>query len=113
MNGIDDLSYLGFRILRIHQLKHRPCFLNAILRDQPARAGWDAEEHRQKEKGWKRRDAELPAPFGRAKSHPRDAIVGKISQQNADDDIDLKEAHQPAADLRRGQLSYIDRTQDG
>ena len=65
--------------------------------DQPARTGRNAEQHHQKEDGWERRDAELPAPFGCAKSHPRDAIVGKISQQYADDDIDLKKAEDEEA----------------
>ena len=81
--------------------------------DQPARTGRNAEQHHQKEDGWERRDAELPAPFGCAKSHPRDAIVGKISQQYADDDIDLKKAHQSSPQLRRSQFSNVYGSKDG
>ena len=111
MNRVDDFFELRLRVFRAHQLKYRVCLLNAILRDQPARAGRNAEEHHQKEDGRQHRHPELPAPFCRSKPHPRDAIVGKISQQNADDHIDLKEANQSASQLRRSQLRYVNRPQ--
>ena len=90
---------LGVRFA--HQLQHRQRLIDAILRGRPARTAGNAEKQRKKSKCRNRRNANLPAPLGIAQIGQPDHVVRCIGQKNAEDDVELKRAHQPPAPFRR------------
>src|SRR5882762_4492979 len=112
MDGADDFLQLGFRIVCAHFLQDLARFVYAPFGDQPARTWRDAEEHDQKQDGRQRGDAKLPAPVGGTETLARDYEIREISQQDADDDVDLKHADQAAADSRRGEFRDVNGTKD-
>src|SRR6266403_1009013 len=112
MDGADDFLQLGFRIVCAHFLQDLARFVYAPFGDQPARTWRDAEQHDQKQDGGERSHANLPAPLGRTESLARDNEIREVSQQDADDDVDLKHADQATADSRRGEFRDVNGTED-
>ena len=89
-------------------------FVDAVLRDEPARAARDAKEQARKSAAGTAGDAELPAPRASAQVHQAgDDVVGEVGEQDSDDDVDLEEADQAAAPFSRGELGDVDRAEDG
>src|SRR6267142_137853 len=113
MDGADDFLQLGFRIVCAHFLQDLARFVYAPFGDQPARTWRDAEQHDQKQDGGERSHAKLPAPLGRTETLARDYEVRQISEQDADDDVDLKHADQAAADSCRSEFRDVNGTEDG
>src|SRR6267154_1406365 len=72
-----------------------------------------AEEHDQKQDGRQRGDAKLPAPLGRTESLAGDNEIREVSQQDADDDVDLKHADQATANSCRREFRDVNGTKDG
>src|SRR6266403_2576256 len=113
MDGANDFLQLGFRIVCAHFLQDLARFVHAPFGDQPARTWRDAKEHDQKQDGGQRSHAKWPAPFGRTETLARDYEIREISQQDADDDVDLKHADQAAANSCRSELRDVHGTEDG
>src|SRR5882762_648043 len=113
MDGADDFLQFGFRIVGAHFLQDLARFVYAPFGDQPARTWRDAEEHDQKQDGGQRSHAKLPAPLGRTETLAGDYEIREISQQDADDDIDLKHADQAAADSCRREFRNVHGTENG
>ena len=81
----------------------------ASLRYQPAGALRNRQQQHQECKGRNRRHRQLPAP----ELSPTDELghgeIADICQQDADHDVDLKQAHQRTTPRRRGDLRDVDR----
>ena len=111
VNSCTHLLQLCFRVRRTQRLEDLASLRDSILRNQPARTARDSEEQRQKNQCRQRRDSQLPAPLRCTYIDRGDPIVRRIRQQDADDDIDLKQPHQAAPNFRRRHLRDVDRTQ--
>src|ERR1700751_2298440 len=107
MHGGDDLIELLLGFGDPGEAKNLERLLQIGLRDQPARAARNDEEHGQKEHSRNSGDAEHPAPFVRPEVHAADDRVRDVGEKNADNDIDLKGSHQPAAPGGRRNLRDI------
>src|SRR3984885_7254466 len=105
----DDFIQLFLRLRHASQLQDGECFMQAGLRDQPARAARNDEEGDQEEQRRDGGDAEHPAPLQRAKMAGADDGIRYIGEQDADNDIDLEESDESAAPGRRRNLCDVHR----
>src|SRR6185437_4782094 len=92
-NGIDDLAQSLLVIFFADDLQRFSGFINSPDISQPPRTSRNAEEHHKEEKCRNSRNAELPSPFCRTKTGKSDQVVRKISQQDSQNDIELKESN--------------------
>ena len=100
MHRGDDFIELLFGLGNAGEAQDFEGFVEIGLRDQPARAAGNDEQHDQEKQRRYAGDAEHPAPVGRAEVHAADHGVRYVGEQNADDDVDLEGSHQAAAPLR-------------
>ena len=113
MDGVDDLLELGFGVGGAHQVEHVERFFGSVGGDEPARRAGDAEQHVEEQERRKDGDAELPPPLEIAEVASGDEEVGKVGDQDADDDVDLEEADHAAAPLGGGELCDVDGAEHG
>src|SRR5215469_7339832 len=112
MDGVDDFTEFAFGIFSTHLLKNLAGFVDAVLRDQPARTGRNSKEQDKEEGRREGSDSQLPAPLARAQIQDTDDVVGEIGEQNTDDDVDLEHADEAAAHFSWSEFRDIDRSEN-
>jgi hypothetical protein len=78
-------------------LEHCARLIDASLFGEPARAARDREEQNEEQQRGGGGNGKLPAPFVGSKIEEADEIVREISEENAENDVELKESDEPAA----------------
>ena len=107
----DDFLQLLFVVLLADLFQHGARFIDALLFREPARAARNSEEQHEEQQSGQRGDGKLPAPFVGAKIEEADDVVRKIGEQDAEDDVELKQTDEPAAIFRRSEFGDIGRAQ--
>src|ERR1700733_671369 len=113
MHGGDDFVQLLLSLRHAGEFQDGERFVQAGLRDQPARAARDDKEGDEKKHRRDGGDAEHPSPLQGAKMPAADDGIRHIGEQDADDDVDLEESDQAAAPVWRRNLRDVHRAENG
>ena len=111
--GADDLLQAPAVVLLAGQPQHFSRFLHAALLRQPARAARNGEQHQQEKRRREAPRRPVSSAIRGAQVASADEIIRKIRQQNAEDDVELEEAHQPPAPFRGRDFGDVHRPQHG
>ena len=110
-----DGEDLGALVRREHRLEHRPGLVEASLLYEVSRRLGDAQRHEEVDAGGDEHDEEHPAPGldaeqpvgRRAAGGLDDEVVGDAGGEDAEDDRELLQGAEAAAQLRRGDLRDV------
>src|SRR5882757_1377337 len=113
INGDDNFLEFLFEVCLARHPQDIPSLGNSLFLDQPAGAAGDAKKQEQEEYRGGSGDSQFPAPLGGAQTHRSQNIIRKIGEQNAEDNVELKQADEPAPPFCGRNLRDVHRAEHG